>query len=218
MYTVRLTEGENTCRVGKIVCLGRNYSEHIRELGNEVPDQAVLFIKPASSLVRNGGRVVIPSISHDCHHEVELAVLIGRRGRALSEEEALDYVAGYGVAIDMTLRDVQNELKAKGLPWELAKGFDTACPLSDFVPAGRIADPHDLKISLRVNGEIRQDSSTACMMRRIPAIIREVSAIFTLDEGDIILTGTPAGVGPVKRGDRMIAEIENIGRLEVGVQ
>jgi 5-carboxymethyl-2-hydroxymuconate isomerase len=218
MYTVRLTEGEKTYRVGKIVCLARNYSEHIRELGNEVPDRAVLFIKPASSLVGDGGTVVIPSFSGECHHEVELAVLIGRRGRAISEEEALDYVAGYGVAIDMTLRDVQNELKAKGLPWELAKGFDTACPLSDFVPAKRIVDPHALEISLRVNGEVRQDSSTACMMRRVPAIIREVSAVFTLDEGDIILTGTPAGVGPVKRGDRMVAEIENLGRLEVDVQ
>jgi 5-carboxymethyl-2-hydroxymuconate isomerase len=204
--------------VGKVVCLARNYTEHILELGNEVPDKPVLFIKPATSIIGEGETVVIPPYSRDCHHEVELAVLIGKGGRDITEEDAPAHVAGYGVALDMTLRDVQNELKQKGLPWEAAKAFDTSCPLSDFVPAADIADPHRLRITLKVNGEPRQDSSTACMMRRIPAIIRDVSAIFTLEEGDVILTGTPAGVGPVAGGDRMIAEIEGVGRLEVAVR
>jgi 5-carboxymethyl-2-hydroxymuconate isomerase len=218
MHSVRLLGTPKTFRVGKIVCLGRNYSEHIRELGNEVPDQPVIFIKPATSIIGDGEAVVIPPYSRDCHHEVELAVLIGKWGKNIAEAEAMEHVAGYGVAIDLTLRDVQSELKKKGLPWEIAKGFDTACPLSDFVPAAEIADPHALRLSLQVNGTLRQDASTALMLRRIETIIQYVSTIFTLEEGDILLTGTPAGVGPVASGDRMTAEIEAIGRLEVSVR
>lgn len=218
MHTVKLAGTDAPYRVGKIVCLGRNYGEHIRELGNEIPEQPVLFLKPATSLVGAGGTVVIPSYSSDCHHEVELAVLIGRGGSDIAEGDAMSHVAGYGVAIDMTLRDVQAEQKRKGLPWEIAKGFDTSCPLSDFVPAAAVADPHALRLTLAVNGATRQDGSTAAMMRRIPQIIAEVSAIFTLEEGDVLLTGTPAGVGPVVAGDIMTAEIEQVGRLEVAVR
>jgi 5-carboxymethyl-2-hydroxymuconate isomerase len=218
MHTVRLTGTQKTYRVGKVVCLGRNYSEHIRELGNEVPEKPVLFIKPATSIIGQKESVVIPPFSDECHHEVELAVLIGKWGRNIAQENAMAHVAGYGVALDMTLRDVQDELKKKGLPWEAAKAFDTSCPLSDFVPAAEVADPHRLRISLKVNGELRQDSSTACMMRRIPEIIRDISSIFTLEQGDVILTGTPAGVGPVSAGDRLTAEIESLGSLEVSVR
>ncbi len=217
MAIVKLLGTDRTYRVGKLVCLGRNYSEHIRELGNEVPDRPVIFIKPATSIVGDGEAVIIPPYSRDCHHEVELAVLIGRKGKDVPEERAMDLVAGYGVAIDMTLRDVQGDLKKKGLPWEIAKGFDTSCPLSSFVPADRVADPHALRLRLAVNGTPRQDASTASMMRRIPAIIHEISQIFTLEEGDILLTGTPEGVGPVVVGDKMKAEIEGIGVLEVSV-
>jgi 5-carboxymethyl-2-hydroxymuconate isomerase len=218
MHSVRLLGTPKTFRVGKIVCLGRNYSEHIRELGNEVPDQPVIFIKPSTSIIGDGESVVIPSYSRDCHYEVELAVLIGKWGKNIPEAEAMEHVAGYGVAIDLTLRDVQNEQKKKGLPWEIAKGFDTACPLSDFVSAAGIADPHNLRLSLQVNGVLRQDGSTSQMLRRIESIIHHMSTIFTLEEGDIILTGTPAGVGPVSTGDRMTAEIEAVGRLEVSVR
>ncbi len=217
MAIVKLLGTDRTYRVGKLVCLGRNYSEHIRELGNEVPERPVIFIKPATSIVGDGEAVVIPPYSRDCHHEVELAVLIGRKGKDVPEDQAMDHVAGYGVAIDMTLRDVQGDLKEKGLPWEIAKGFDTSCPLSSFVPADRVADPHALRLRLAVNGTPRQDASTASMMRRIPAIIHEISQIFTLEEGDILLTGTPEGVGPVVAGDKMKAEIEGIGVLEVSV-
>ncbi len=217
MAIVKLLGTDRTYRVGKLVCLGRNYSEHIRELGNEVPERPVIFIKPATSIVGDGEAVVIPPYSRDCHHEVELAVLIGRKGKDVLEDQAMDHVAGYGVAIDMTLRDVQGDLKKKGLPWEIAKGFDTSCPLSSFVPADRVADPHALRLRLAVNGTPRQDASTASMMRRIPAIIHEISQIFTLEEGDILLTGTPEGVGPVVAGDKMKAEIEGIGVLEVSV-
>ncbi|BCR05960.1 acylpyruvase [Desulfuromonas versatilis] len=218
MHIVRLQGTSKTYRVGKVLCLARNYSEHIRELGNEVPEKAVFFIKPATSLIGNGEQIVIPAYSSDCHHEVELAVLISKFGKNIPAAEAMTHVAGYGVALDMTLRDVQSQLKAKGLPWEIAKGFDTSCPLSDFVPTAKIPDPHSLAISLSVNGELRQDSTTEFMMRRIPEIIEEVSTIFSLEEGDIILTGTPAGVGPVRSGDRLCAAIKGVGTLEVSVQ
>ncbi|MBE0596961.1 MAG: fumarylacetoacetate hydrolase family protein [Desulfuromonadales bacterium] len=214
---VKLRGSDTSYRIGKVVCLGRNYADHIRELGNEMPSRPVLFIKPASSIIGAGDQVVIPPYSQECHHEVELAVLIGRRAKDLTESSALQYVAGYGVAIDLTLRDVQDDLKKQGLPWEIAKGFDTACPLSDFVPAAQVADPQALRITMRVNGELRQDGSTALMLRRIPQILREISAIFTLEEGDVVLTGTPAGVSAIASGDRLLAEIEGVGSLEVTV-
>ncbi|BCA78902.1 fumarylacetoacetate hydrolase family protein [Desulfuromonas sp. AOP6] len=218
MQTVHILSSQKVFRVGKIVCLARNYADHIKELGNEVPDKPVLFIKPATSIIRDGENVVIPAYSNDCHYEVELAVLIGKFAKNVAEKDAMSHVAGYGVAIDMTLRDVQSELKAKGLPWEIAKGFDTACPLSDFVAASEVEDPHNLGIRLSVDGMLRQDASTALMMRRIPAIVQAISAIFTLEEGDIILTGTPAGVGSVQRRSRLRAEIDKVGCLEVGVK
>ena len=216
MHTVGILGGRNY-PVGKIVCVARNYAEHARELGNEIPERPVFFIKPASSIIRHGEAVIIPDYSRECHHEVELAVLIGKWGKNIAENFAMEHVAGYGVAIDLTLRDVQSELKQKGLPWEIAKGFDTACPLSDFVPAARIADPHELKIRLRVNGELRQDGTTALMLRRIPELLRAASTFFTLERGDILLTGTPAGVGPVLHGDCIEAAIEGVGVLEVRV-
>ncbi|TYO96388.1 5-carboxymethyl-2-hydroxymuconate isomerase [Geothermobacter ehrlichii] len=216
MYQVHMIDG-GAFSVGKIVCLGRNYVEHIRELGNEIPERPVIFTKPATSIIGEGGRIRIPSWSRDCHHEVELAVLIGTGGREISRDRAMDHVAGYGVAIDLTLRDIQSELKAKGLPWDIAKGFDTACPLSAFVPAEQVADPHDLGIRLRVNDDLRQDGHTGQMMRRIPQIIEEISAIFTLEPGDLVLTGTPSGVGPLRSGDRVVAEIDQVGHLEVSV-
>jgi 5-carboxymethyl-2-hydroxymuconate isomerase len=175
-------------------------------------------MKPASSVIGDGGTVRIPSYSQECHYEVELAVLIGRQCRAVSTEDAMEYVAGYGTAIDMTLRDVQNVLKAKGLPWEIAKGFDTACPLSDFVPAAFIADPHNLNLTLSVNGEKRQDGCSSDMINRIPRIITHISSIFTLEPGDVILTGTPAGVGQVLAGDVMNAEIQGVAQLTIRVQ
>jgi 5-carboxymethyl-2-hydroxymuconate isomerase len=212
----RLSNGKEF-PIGKILCLGRNYVEHIRELGNETPDAPLIFIKPASSVIGEGEAVVIPPYSRDCHHEAELALLIGRKGKDIPEERAMEHVAGYGVAIDLTLRDVQAELKKKGLPWEIAKGFDTACPLSDFVEASRVPDPHDLRVHMTVNGETRQNGHTSMMIHRIPAIIRHMSACFTLEPGDVILTGTPAGVSRILPGDRLSAEIPGVAALHVSV-
>ncbi|UWZ79916.1 fumarylacetoacetate hydrolase family protein [Geoalkalibacter halelectricus] len=218
MITVRLQESNRNFPVGKILCLGRNYAEHARELGNEVPEEPVVFLKPATSIIRAGEAVVIPAYSSQCQHEVELAMLIGRFGKNITRQDALKYVAGYGVAIDMTLRDVQTRLKKKGLPWEIAKGFDTSCPVSDFAPCARVSDPHNLALRLWVNGELRQDGNTSQMIHRLPDIIAYLSGIFTLEEGDLILTGTPAGVGEVVGGDKLRAEIEQVGSLEVVVQ
>lgn len=205
-------------RIGKILCIGRNYVDHIKELGNDMPERPVIFMKPASSVIGDGEEIVIPSYSSDCHHEAELALLIGTGGKDIAVSEAMGHVAGFGVAIDLTLRDVQAEQKKKGLPWEIAKGFDTACPLSAFVPAGSVAEPQDVRITLSVNGEPRQDGSTSLMIHRMPELISYLSSIFTLAPGDIILTGTPAGVGPIKSGDQVVAEISGVGRLSVSVR
>ena len=217
MKTAQLTGSQEAIKIGKIVCIGRNYADHIKELGNEMPERPIIFMKPASSVIGEGEQIVIPSYSSDCHHEAELALLIGTGGKDIPADQAMSHVAGFGVAIDLTLRDVQAEQKKKGLPWEIAKGFDTACPLSPFVPAASVSDPQNLRITLSVNGAPRQDGSTALMIHRMPELISYLSSIFTLEPGDLILTGTPAGVGPIKSGDQLVAEIAQVGKLSVSV-
>ncbi len=216
MKTAHLSTGRDF-PIGKVLCLGRNYAEHIRELGNETPEAPVIFIKPASSIIGEGEAIVIPPYSNDCHHEAELALLIGRRGKDIPADRAMEHIAGYGVGIDLTLRDIQGELKKKGLPWEIAKGFDTACPLSAFVEASRVANPQNLRILLTVNGRKRQDGTTSMMIHRIPAIVSHMSTRFTLEPGDVILTGTPAGVSRIVSGDRVVAEIPGVATLRVSV-
>ena len=201
--------------IGKILCIGRNYVDHIKELGNETPSAPVIFIKPSSSIIEEGQQIKIPEYSNDCHHEVELAVLIGKTAKNIQPDSVPEYIAGFGVAIDLTLRDVQAEQKKKGLPWEIAKGFDTACPLSVFVSASCVKDPQHLNIRLNINGTERQNGNTSLMIHSIMEIVSYMSGIFTLEAGDIILTGTPAGVGVIKSGDNIVAEIEQVGRLNV---
>ena len=144
--------------------------------------------------------------------------MIGATAKDVSLDQALNCVAGYGVAIDLTLRDVQAELKAKGLPWDIAKGFDTACPLSVFAPASLVADPQQLRIRLTVNGEVRQDGATSLMITPVAALINYLSGIFTLEPGDVILTGTPAGVSAIVSGDQLQAEVVDVAKLSVTVQ
>ncbi len=218
MTFATLTGSPTEYPIGKILCIGRNYAEHIKELGNEPPDAPVIFTKPATSVIGDGGTIVIPPYSRDCHHEAELAILIGTAGKDIPAERALEHVAGYGVAVDLTLRDVQAELKKKGLPWDIAKGFDTACPLSTFVPADRVAAPQNLRIILTVNGETRQDGSTSLMIHTVREIISYMSKIFTLEAGDVILTGTPSGVSAIVPGDELVAEIPGVAQLRVAVK
>lgn len=203
--------------IGKIICIGRNYVDHINELGNEIPKTPVIFIKPSTSIIYDGESVKIPAFSNDCHYEAELAVLIASSCKDIPAEQALSHVAGYGVAIDMTLRDLQDELKKKGLPWETSKGFDTACPLSQFTSAKEILDPQKLMITLTLNGKERQNGSTGLMIYTVAEVISHVSRFFTLEPGDVILTGTPAGVGKVQPGDSMVAEVRGAGRVSVTV-
>jgi 2-keto-4-pentenoate hydratase/2-oxohepta-3-ene-1,7-dioic acid hydratase in catechol pathway len=218
MSTVRFRESEKSLRVGKILCLGRNYAKHAKEINSETPDTPVVFIKPATAIIETGDNVIIPPISKDVHHEVELVVVIGRKCKQIPTSVALEHVAGYGVGLDMTLRDIQTDAKKRGLPWSIAKGFDTSAPVSTFIEKERISDPHNLDISLRANGKIRQKSNTKHMIFRIDYLVSYLSSIFTLEPGDLIFTGTPEGVGTVVPGDILEAELESVGMLRVGVK
>lgn len=190
--------------VGKVVCIGRNYLEHIRELNNPLPESPILFMKPSTALVDLDAPLHLPQDRGRCHHEVELAVLIGQELSRVDAETARNAVAGYAIALDLTLRDVQNELKKKGQPWEIAKGFDGACPISEFLQPEGLPNPQNTDLSLIVNGEIRQQGNTRQMMLGIFELIAHISGHFTLLPGDVVLTGTPAGVGELKSGDELV--------------
>ncbi|APG27899.1 acylpyruvase [Syntrophotalea acetylenivorans] len=218
MHRVLLLGSQKTYRVGKILCVTRNYRAHAAELNNEPPEQPVFFLKPSSSIIGQGETAVIPPCSQNCQHEVELAVLIGKWGKNIPPETAISHVAGYGIAIDLTLRDLQQDLKAKGLPWSMAKGFDTSCPLTDFLPASQVPDPQALDLSLYVNDELRQQGNSSEMIHSIPNLISAASALFSLEEGDILLTGTPAGVGRLISGDLLKAQISQIGTLTINIR
>ena len=204
--------------VGKLVCVGRNYAEHAKELNNPVPSEPLLFIKPASAAVPLQGGFAIPQERGSVHYETEIAVLIGKPlSRKPSDEEILDALSGFGVALDLTLRDVQNRLKEKGHPWEVAKAFDGACPLSPFVPADAVADLADIGVRLTLNGEVRQDGNSRDMLTPILELIRYISGHFSLQPGDVVLTGTPAGVGPLAHGDQLSVELPGLCRFDTSV-
>ncbi|KIM79785.1 hypothetical protein PILCRDRAFT_98056 [Piloderma croceum F 1598] len=190
----------------KIVAIGRNYADHAKELGNQVPKEPFFFLKPTTSYVQSGGRVEIPR-GVIAHHEVELGVVIGKDGRDITEQDADSHVAGYALAVDMTARNLQEDVKKKGLPWSAAKGFDTFTPIGPFIPSSQVADPYNLRISLKIKKEaegkvvVPQDGNTKDMIFHIPRLIEHISSIMTLEAGDVILTGTPPGVGPIVSGD-----------------
>jgi acylpyruvate hydrolase len=217
MATLHFKDSNATIQAGKIICLGRNYIEHAKEMKAEIPSEPVLFLKPSSAIIPSGGTIVLPPFSRELHHEVELVALITGGGSRIPQAEAMSHIGGYAVGLDMTLRDVQAEAKKKGLPWSVSKGFDTSAPLSVFVRADAIPDPHNLAITLRVNGEVKQHSSTRNMIFRLDGIVAYISSIFTLEPGDLIYTGTPEGVGPVHPGDLIEAEIEAVGTLTAHV-
>ena len=196
--------------VGKIVCVGRNYAAHAKELGNEVPDAPILFIKPASSLVPMSEPLQLPQGQGEVHHEVEIALLVKERLKNVDAKTALWSMAGYGIALDLTLRDVQNELKKKGHPWERAKAFDGACPVSGFIDARGVSGKQALDISLEITGAVRQQGNTSQMLFPVFELIAHMSTVFTLEPGDLILTGTPSGVGPLNSGDAFTARLGNI--------
>jgi 2-keto-4-pentenoate hydratase/2-oxohepta-3-ene-1,7-dioic acid hydratase in catechol pathway len=204
--------------LGKVVCVGRNYAEHARELNNPVPSEPLLFIKPATAVVDLEGGFAIPEGRGEVHYETEIAVLIGKPlSTHPDDEEILGALSGFGLALDLTLRDVQARLKDKGHPWEIAKAFDGACPLSPFVPADAVEDLSDIGVRLSVNGELRQDGNSRDMLTPILALIRYISGHFSLQPGDVVLTGTPAGVGPLQRGDQLVLELPDLCRFETHV-
>ncbi|MCB1878173.1 MAG: fumarylacetoacetate hydrolase family protein [Chromatiales bacterium] len=208
MNELRLLDG-STIAARNLFCIGRNYAEHAAELHNPVPTEPVVFLKPSSALLSSGGQIRLPVWSRDVQHEVELVVLLGEGGRDISNDQALAKVAGYGVGIDVTARDIQTRAKQNGLPWTLAKGLDTFAPLSEFIPAGRIADPQALQLSLEINGQPRQRGNTADMLFPVAELIVWLSARFSLARGDLLFTGSPAGVGPIVPGDRLTARLQD---------
>lgn len=204
--------------VGKVVCVGRNYAEHARELGNEIPEKPVVFLKPNTSIIYSDEKIIYPDFSEEMHHEVELILLIGNKLKDADTKKAEDAISGYGVGLDMTLRDVQSELKKKGHPWTIAKGFDTSAVLSDFIFKKDYKLTLNEVISLSVNGTIKQRAKLNKMIFAPSKIVEYISSLMTLEEGDLIFTGTPSGVGKVVKGDKLLAEIEGIASLscEVG--
>lgn len=194
--------------VGKVVCVGRNYAAHAKELNNPVPTEPLLFIKPASCVVSPEGGFNIPHDRGAVHYEIEIAVLIGKPlSRQPSEEEVLDAITGFAPALDLTLRDVQERLKEKSWPWEVAKSFDGACVLAPFVSGFTIKDTADIDVRLTINGEVRQDSNSREMLYPIIPLIQHIAGQFALQPGDVVLTGTPAGVGPLQAGDELVMEL-----------
>ncbi len=208
-----LTDGRKI-EAGTMFCIGRNYAAHAKEMGNLIPAEPVVFLKPAQAYVPDGSRVPLPGYSENVHHEVELVVLIGRDCADVAEENALDYVSGYAVGVDLTLRDVQKEATEKGKPWAVAKGFRHSAPISRFVPASLLErGKQDFELELSVNGEVRQHGNTADMERSVPELVSYLSRVFTLRAGDVIFTGTPEGVGRIIKGDEITAELKGLAKL-----
>jgi acylpyruvate hydrolase len=201
----------------KIVAVGRNYRDHAAELGNAVPEIPLLFMKPASSYITEGTPIKIPKGCSSLHHEIELGIVIGQKGTDISEANAMNHVAGYVLALDMTARDFQTAAKQKGHPWDMAKGFDTSCPVSKFIPKEAITDPHNVELWCKVNGVLKQKGNTSDMIFQIPYLISYISQYFTLEPNDVILTGTPAGVSGVKAGDIIQGGLSNVVEIEFKV-
>jgi len=192
----------------KIICIGRNYADHAKELNNPLPEKPVFFLKPDSALVIKNRPFFYPGFSKEVHHELEIVIKINRLGRSISEKFAHRYYSEVALGIDFTARDIQSEMKKKGLPWEIAKGFDYSAPVSKFLPLEAIKDIHNLRFRLDINGKTVQDGNTADMIFSFEKIIAYVSQFMTLKTGDLIFSGTPSGVGPVKIGDRLEAYLE----------
>jgi len=187
----------------KIICIGRNYAAHIEELKNETPGNPVVFLKPDTALLKNGNPFYYPDFSTNIHHETELVLKISKEGKNIQKKFANRYFDEIGLGIDFTARDLQDQCKAKGLPWEIAKGFNGSAPIGDFTSVAEFDDLKNIDFHLTINSELKQKGNTSLMLFDFGIIIEYVSQFFTLKKGDLIFTGTPAGVGPVAVGDRL---------------
>lgn len=203
--------------LGKIVCVGRNYAEHAAELNNPVPKEPLLFIKPATAATPMQAPLQLPVGRGDVHYETEIALLIGQSLKQAGPEESMRALAGVGLALDLTLRDLQSKLKEKGHPWEVAKAWDASCPLSPFVAASQVVDWQNLELTLSINGEEKQRGVSRQMLTPIPQLLAYISQHFTLMPGDIVITGTPAGVGQLHSGDHLQLALKDFLTLETRV-
>ena len=203
----------------RIFCIGRNYVEHIKELNNVVPEDPVIFTKPDTAIIRSNQPFYYPDFSKDIHHEVELVLRISKEGKNIEEKFAPKYFDSIGIGIDFTARDLQSKAKAKGLPWDIAKGFNGSAPLSDkFIPTSEVKDLTNINFKLEVDGQLKQQGNTSLMLFPFNYIISYLSRFFTIKTGDFIFTGTPSGVGPVVAGNKLSAYIENEKLLEFDVR
>ena len=204
--------------VRRIWCVGRNYAAHIFEMGYDPNrEEPFFFAKPPDAIVQNGGVVPYPPQTKNLHYELEMVVAIGRGGANVKVEQALDHVYGYGVGLDMTRRDLQFASRDRGRPWEMGKSFDHAAPCSAIVPASRIGHPQRGAIKLTVNGAVKQNSDLGAMIWKVPEMISYLSALVELGAGDLIYSGTPDGVGPVVKGDKLVGEIDRLGTLSISI-
>ena len=210
-------EGGAFFPVRRVYCVGRNYAEHIREMGNDLRDPPFFFDKPADALVTDGAPIAYPPGTSDFHHEIELVVAIGKGGKDIAEADALSHVFGYAVGLDMTRRDLQAEAKKAGRPWTFAKSFDQSAPVGTIVPASAIGHPDKGAITLAVNGAERQRGDLSEQIWSVPETIAFLSRYVTLKPGDLIMTGTPAGVGAVVRGDVLEGAIAGIGTVRTEI-
>ena len=213
MKTARIKNSREEFPIGKIVCVGRNYAEHAKELGNEIPDKPVLFLKPASALIYSGDDIIHPAFGNELHHEVELVLLIGETLKNANAVQAENAIIGYGVGLDMTLRDVQDGLKKKGHPWTIAKCFDTSAVVSDFILKKDYQLKLNEKLELKVNGVVKQSDTLKSMIFNPAEIVEYISSVMLLEIGDFIFTGTPAGVGKVSSGDTLDARLGDIAEI-----
>ncbi len=203
--------------VRRVYCVGRNYAEHVKEMGNDLRDPPFFFSKPADAIVVGGAGITYPPQTADLHHEIELVVAIGKDGRDIAESDALDHVYGYATGLDMTRRDLQAAAKKAGRPWDMAKGFDQSAPIGTIEPASAIGHPASGAITLSVNGVERQRGDLAEQIWNVAETIAYLSSFVALNAGDIIMTGTPAGVGPVQRGDVLEGAIAGIGSVRTTI-
>jgi len=218
MKSITIKNSNKEITIGKVVCVGRNYADHAKEMGNEIPDKfPLVFMKTATCMINSGENVVHPDYSENLHHEIELVLLVGKTVKNATLEESQSAIAGYAVGLDMTLRDLQFKAKDKGEPWTFAKIFDTSGVISNFVSVDEYSLTGNERIYLSVNGEFRQEATIGLMLFNATEIIKNISSRMTLEAGDLIFTGTPAGVSRVVKGDKLLGGIENIGEIETTI-
>jgi fumarylpyruvate hydrolase len=214
--TVVVEDTDAVFPVCRVFCVGRNYAEHAVEMGHDLErEPPFFFMKPASAVVPTGSTLPFPSATEELHHEIELVVALERGGEGVASDDALSYVFGYAVGLDMTRRDLQAQAKKAGRPWDMAKGFDRSAPVSPIRPASAIGHPGEGAISLRINGELRQEGDLSQQIWKVPETIAYLSTLVELQAGDVIMTGTPKGVGRVEPGDHLEGHIDGVGDLTV---